>query len=553
MTTLFSLYSDDNLATKILMSDGCITSKSSAEVDWNATGTGGAGSDIDDYETGAQSRSLLEKYPKLSILSVELLARRIVRENRDFFKALDRDASGQRHFKEVEVQEYLTPQQKLLRGITGQFVRRKRPIDVTTDNSQCLVTQKSNKCSTSHFRSPPSRPGPTRDKRNSDNDNSVFDIRACVTFDQQCTFMPQLVIGPARRSAAITDHIICGLFFKILNMYKKHPFLEGLTVRSLNDTLLYCPATIEECSQLDNCGHWTTDMRKKIVEWVCSYLESRYVDIKILREVKSLKTCYTDGSSSYAANQELTKNIKSILDGYMNMMVSEQQRGIVTGNIMIPMSYFEFLTMSERAYTLDFKNRQKLEESIQGQKKDSSTGQNTMYGAVTESFVEFLIQFSSLGRNDRFLDIGSGIGQVVMQVAATVGCVSYGIEIIKERHEAGITLINALNKCINEVTFNDRALDNAILINSGMCEAFKDPDIFDRLKSCNVIFWNNAHGWFSDRNKSHVSKDLHEIFMKEMLPTLIIGTQIITVDELTIPAQLFSKVISKRKNYMVIK
>jgi H3 lysine-79-specific histone-lysine N-methyltransferase len=33
-----------------------------------------------------------------------------------------------------------------------------------------------------------------------------------------------------------------------------------------------------------------------------------------------------------------------------------------------------------------------------------------------------------MNENDIFLDLGSGVGQIVLQVAAEVGCKSYGIE-----------------------------------------------------------------------------------------------------------------------------
>ena len=50
-----------------------------------------------------------------------------------------------------------------------------------------------------------------------------------------------------------------------------------------------------------------------------------------------------------------------------------------------------------------------------------------MYGAMNPLFIEdCVVQPSRLGRSDDFLDIGSGIGQVVIQVAATVGCKAIG-------------------------------------------------------------------------------------------------------------------------------
>jgi Histone methylation protein DOT1 len=52
---------------------------------------------------------------------------------------------------------------------------------------------------------------------------------------------------------------------------------------------------------------------------------------------------------------------------------------------------------------------------------------NAMYGAMNPLFIEEgVVQSSRIGCSSDFLDIGSGIGQVVIQVACTVGCVSTG-------------------------------------------------------------------------------------------------------------------------------
>ena len=46
------------------------------------------------------------------------------------------------------------------------------------------------------------------------------------------------------------------------------------------------------------------------------------------------------------------------------------------------------------------------------------------YGSIYEDLVDFMFRCVGLSGSDRFLDIGSGIGQVVMQAAAWAGCAS---------------------------------------------------------------------------------------------------------------------------------
>jgi len=54
---------------------------------------------------------------------------------------------------------------------------------------------------------------------------------------------------------------------------------------------------------------------------------------------------------------------------------------------------------------------------------------NEVYGETNFEFVEHLAQHAALTANDVFYDLGSGVGQVVLQVAAQVGCEARGIEL----------------------------------------------------------------------------------------------------------------------------
>lgn len=46
------------------------------------------------------------------------------------------------------------------------------------------------------------------------------------------------------------------------------------------------------------------------------------------------------------------------------------------------------------------------------------------YGSIYEEVVDFMFRKCGLTALDRFLDIGSGIGQIVTQAAAWAGCPS---------------------------------------------------------------------------------------------------------------------------------
>jgi hypothetical protein len=56
---------------------------------------------------------------------------------------------------------------------------------------------------------------------------------------------------------------------------------------------------------------------------------------------------------------------------------------------------------------------------------------NNVYGEIKPMFVREIIKAAGLKETDCFLDMGSGTGNVVLQVAAECLCESYGIEIME--------------------------------------------------------------------------------------------------------------------------
>ena len=56
---------------------------------------------------------------------------------------------------------------------------------------------------------------------------------------------------------------------------------------------------------------------------------------------------------------------------------------------------------------------------------------NNVYGEIKHSFVHDIIVNSGITKDSIFLDMGSGTGNVVLQVAAECLCDSFGIEIME--------------------------------------------------------------------------------------------------------------------------
>lgn len=59
---------------------------------------------------------------------------------------------------------------------------------------------------------------------------------------------------------------------------------------------------------------------------------------------------------------------------------------------------------------------------------------STTYGEINPIFVNEIIEKTDLTQDMIFIDLGSGIGNVVLQVAAQVGCESHGVEIVPITH-----------------------------------------------------------------------------------------------------------------------
>lgn len=57
---------------------------------------------------------------------------------------------------------------------------------------------------------------------------------------------------------------------------------------------------------------------------------------------------------------------------------------------------------------------------------------STVYGELMPSLVHEMIQITKLNENSLFLDLGSGVGNVVVQASLQAGCTSYGIELLPE-------------------------------------------------------------------------------------------------------------------------
>mmetsp|Transcript_56317 Transcript_56317/g.82342 ORF Transcript_56317/g.82342 Transcript_56317/m.82342 type:complete len:510 (+) Transcript_56317:591-2120(+) len=163
------------------------------------------------------------------------------------------------------------------------------------------------------------------------------------------------------------------------------------------------------------------------------------------------------------------------------------------------MSYEEYLvcdkvTIGRLSQNRDsLSNRSYLESlrAIRGNKAQKDQ-ENAMYGSVLPNFVEEMIKKVQITHQARFLDIGSGIGTVVVQVAATAGCYSAGIEVDGSR----AALATAYKEEFLESS-ETHGLRKLIDLQHGSF-----LDFHDLVAQATVIFFNNASGWFSGEKEN---------------------------------------------------
>jgi cyclopropane fatty-acyl-phospholipid synthase-like methyltransferase len=74
----------------------------------------------------------------------------------------------------------------------------------------------------------------------------------------------------------------------------------------------------------------------------------------------------------------------------------------------------------------------------------STASGNETYGRALPELVAQVVELTGLRKGEKFVDVGSGVGQVVFHVALAVGCESIGIEIVEGRHSWALQLKESL-------------------------------------------------------------------------------------------------------------
>jgi len=110
---------------------------------------------------------------------------------------------------------------------------------------------------------------------------------------------------------------------------------------------------------------------------------------------------------------------------------------------------------------------------------------NNVYGEVNSNLVTEFIKNSELKPNHIFIDMGSGIGNVVLQVASQVLCESWGVEIME------IPSTFAKAQCIEFISRMRYYKKPCGKIKLRHADFLEDPEVDKILKVADVVFVNN--------------------------------------------------------------
>ena len=298
---------------------------------------------------------------------------------------------------------------------------------------------------------------------------------------------------------------------------KSHPDLTKLSVPLIQDIIMKVPRSIDELAMHCSSEYsWELIIENRVTltdlcDVVENFCQSRVIPFNdVHRKVRDNYKHVNCGTEKGNGNDMFSKPIDD------NCVIDD----LVALRARIPMSNYAF----KLAIFLTYKRLGGDRETFEGKgggtrgatvfdEKDSSI--RFQYGGMNENFIQEMCERSCMGKDDVFVDIGSGIGQIVIQVAATMGCKSVGYEVVEQRHNHGLRLKDTFVQVLREgKVLGADYLDGLIGL---QCAKFQEKS--EEIATASVIFFNNFAHYFTQLMDAFVE---NVGFMK-------VGTKIITL------------------------
>lgn len=214
------------------------------------------------------------------------------------------------------------------------------------------------------------------------------------------------------------------------------------------------------------------------------------------------------------------KECKELLGRYLHRPCSVMRRRM-TGAISYGEWCLALRLIGEDCGGLDVLESQ---QAIKGVKR--CDGMRLMYGAIRAPLIHEMLCFAHMTKEDRFIDIGSGLGTVVLQMAAVAGCQATGIELDECRYSLSTVLRDELFNTLEELQcpkvpgFIDDLKRRICFINGDIrCH---EQDIL----RATVIYFYNRGTWFDEtvalQNEISAERRVANLFAKTAVGTRLV-------------------------------
>lgn len=162
------------------------------------------------------------------------------------------------------------------------------------------------------------------------------------------------------------------------------------------------------------------------------------------------------------------------------------------------------------------------------------------YGRILPDAADYFFRLMDLSRDDSFVDLGSGIGSLVLQAAYTIGCPSRGIEIVKGRHEAALELQEYTVNRIQDLNLSGIHPGTVVFFNQDLisqdASSVLQEAIRDAVSSSGggklKAFVNNYEGIMGDRSPGARTGMSPENYIAGQFASWPPGSQLVTISPL---------------------
>jgi H3 lysine-79-specific histone-lysine N-methyltransferase len=110
---------------------------------------------------------------------------------------------------------------------------------------------------------------------------------------------------------------------------------------------------------------------------------------------------------------------------------------------------------------------------------------NEVYGELLPNLLSEIFSVTGLGPNSLFMDLGSGVGNAVLQASLLTGCTSYGIEIGKMPAQLARAQLEQMKKRCRMWGFS---MGDVELEEGDMLKSERVPEM---MKKADVVLINN--------------------------------------------------------------